>query len=345
MKKMTRVLLPAAILSVLLLAVLSFGLVQAQVFGTNWIGEYYANPDLSGSPAFSRLDPQVNFAFGEASPLPGIIPVDNFSVRWTTQEFLTAGRYRFFVTADDGARVTVNGTTIMDFFANVGSQLTQSADLDLPAGEATIVVEYVERAGAATVQFFWEPAITGPTPTTGPTATITPTGLPPIPPGALSATVIRASVLNIRDAPSLGGNRIDRILRGQTYQVVGRNEDASWFLLQLADKTGWAYGYYLFFNLNEFTAPVRSATTLFALPQGFNDTGVLAQARAGMRMRAAPDLFSEQTGRITWGAFLPVVGRTAAGDWYQVLWKGTIGWVFSGYLQIIQGELGAVPVR
>lgn len=343
MRTTRRLLLPVLVLTVALALLLSVT-VQAQSFGTNWIGQYFDNPDVSGDPVYSVIDQQVNFVWA-ASPIPGQLPEDNFSIRWITGEFLLPGTYRFYLTADDGARAIVNGTVIMDFFSNSGSRQTQTADFTITStAETSLVVEFVDRVGNATVQFFWEPISVAATGTPGPSPTPTATGLPPIPAGSLTATVIRASVLNIRDAPSLGGNRFDRIFRGQTYRVVGRNDDASWFLLDLGGRTGWAYGYYLFFNRNEFTAPISSATTLYGLPDGFSDTGVLAQARAGMRMRAAPDLMSEQTGRITWGSFLPVVARTAAGDWYQVLWKGTIGWVYTGFLKVVEGDINNVPV-
>jgi uncharacterized protein YraI len=148
----------------------------------------------------------------------------------------------------------------------------------------------------------------------------------------------------VRDAPSVGGNRLGRILRGQTYQIVGRDPDARWFLLQLGGYQAWAYGYYLFVNGNEFNAPVRSATTAFGIPAGFNDTGVIVQTHATMRLRSEPDVTAPQTGRVTWGAFLPVAGRTAAGDWYQVLWKGTIGWVYTGFTDVVQGDYNNIPV-
>ncbi|QPC82869.1 SH3 domain-containing protein [Phototrophicus methaneseepsis] len=346
MRTTRRLFIPALVLSLALLLVLSVIVIQAQQFGSTWLGQYFTNPDLSGSPYLSKIDTQVNFNFGDSSPIPNTgIPADGFSVRWTTQEYLAPGYYRFYLSADDGARAIVNGTTIIDFYSNTGTQQTQVADVYVDATtEITLVVEYADRAGAAMVQFFWEPAALIASPTAGPSPTPTATGLPPIPAGALTATVIRASVLNIRDAPSLGGGRIARILRGQTYQVVGRNDDATWFLLELGGYTGWAYGYYLYFNFNEFTAPVRSATTLYGLPSGYSDTGVLVQALAGMKLRSAPNVFAEQTGRITWGSFLPVVARTSGGDWYQVLWKGTVGWVFTGYLKQVEGDMNNVPV-
>ncbi len=176
-----------------------------------------------------------------------------------------------------------------------------------------------------------------------PTATrIPPTPLPPIPPGALTATVIRASVLNVRAAPYIGAPRVDRILRGQTYAIVGRDADARWFLLQLSDKQAWAWGYYLFVNGNEFNAPVLSDFATAGNPAA--GSRLTVQTQAGLRLRAAPTLDSAQIGRIPWGDLLPVIGRTASGDWYQVVFRGTVGWVASGFTRILEGSLDQVPV-
>lgn len=339
-----------ALLFMLLLGVmmsLSVLRVQAQTFGDSWLGQYYNNPDFSGSPSFSRLDSQINFNFGAGSPVSGFINPNNFSIRWTTTEDFSEGRYRFTVVVQDGARVVIDGQIIIDQLGNTGSQQSFSADYNVPEGIRQLQVDFVAREGNSAVQFFWTPleALPDPEFTPGPTATPAPTSLPAIAPGALAGTVIRARVLNVRDAPSLGGNVIDRVFRGQTYAIVGRDPDARWFLIQMADKQGWVFGYYIFTNLNEFIAPVVSASSVMNLPPGVNDTGVLGQTRAGLRMRGEPNLNSEQTGRIDWGAFLPIVGRTSGGDWYQVVWKGSVGWVFSGFVNIRYGDLNNVPVR
>jgi uncharacterized protein YgiM (DUF1202 family) len=219
------------------------------------------------------------------------------------------------------------------------------------AGSHTIVVEYREFTSTALVQFQWglvgagTPSVTaGPSPTPGPTNTPVPTGLPPIPPGAITATVIRAAVLNTRNAPSTGGLVVARILRGQTYTVVGRDKNARWFLLQLSGQQGWAWGYYLFINGNEFTPPIVSGSSTLGLA-GQPDYGVIAQSFATLRMRTAPSVAAVQNGRVTWGAFVPVIGRTADGFWWQIVWKNTIGWVYSPFLKIYQGNIRNVPVK
>lgn len=314
--------------------------VQAQFTGSNWSGTYYSDVNFT-TAVMNRIDGAINFNFGTGSPSNGI-PADNFSIRWTgIQDFPQAGTYRFFLQRDDDAEVTIDGATVIPFQGGLGST-NYTVDVNLAAGQHQIVVSYKEFSNSAFINFYWQPITVG---TVGPTFTPTRTSLPPIPPGALTATVIRASVLNIRDAPSLGGGRIGRALRGETYAVVGRDENARWFLLQMGGYQGWAWGYYLFINGNEFNAPVRSPFGTLGVPAGVSDTGVVAQALSTMRLRSEPNVAAAQIGRITWGGFLPVVGRTADGYWYQVVWKGTVGWVYSPYLKLTQGDLNAVPVR
>ncbi len=325
--------------------ILSVSVVTAQSYGSNWTGSYFNNTTWSGTPVQIRIDAQINFNFGLNSPITGVVNVDNFSVAWVGVQNFEAGTYRFTAVADDGVRVRIDGQEIINGLTPTGSVQTLTADVSLSAGAHTINVDYFENTGPAIIQFYWTPIQAGPTTTPAPTATPSPTPLPEIPPGALRATVIRASVLNIRNAPSLGGSVMGRVLRGQTYAVVGRNEDATWFLLQLGGYRGWAWGYYLFIDGNEFSAPVVSSLSVVGLPAGVTDTGVLGVTKAALRLRAEPNVRSDQIGRVSWGSFVPIVGRTRASDWYQIVWKGTVGWVVSGYVDLRQGELRDVPVR
>jgi beta-glucosidase len=47
------------------------------------LGEYFANNKLEGQPLFTRIDDNVDFYWESGSPDPRM-PVDNYSVRWTT---------------------------------------------------------------------------------------------------------------------------------------------------------------------------------------------------------------------------------------------------------------------
>ncbi len=145
----------------------------------DWKGEYFANRDLAGSPLVVRNDAAISFNWGNGSPAAGI-PADNFSVRWTRTLPFLPDTYRFFVRADDGVRLWVDGNLIIDQWHDAASA-TYWADLALTGGSHNLRLEYYERTGGALVELWWELAPDTPTPTLTPTRTptATPTPLPP----------------------------------------------------------------------------------------------------------------------------------------------------------------------
>ena len=125
--------------------------------------EYYANRFLSGAPVLVRQDPAVNFDRGYGSPAPNI-PVDNFSVRWTTSLFFPEGWIRFSARADDGMRLWVDGKLVIDQWHDFVNTL-YVADLWLGSGNHTLVVDYYEHTQYAFIELWWEPI--SPTPSPG----------------------------------------------------------------------------------------------------------------------------------------------------------------------------------
>jgi hypothetical protein len=121
----------------------------------DWRGEYFGNMTLGGSPALVRNDAQINFDWGAGSPAPGTIGVDRFSVRWTRTEDFSAGRYRFVLRVDDGARLWVNNQLLIDAWRDQ-SATTYTAEINLPAGGIPIRLEYYERTGHAVAQLSWD---------------------------------------------------------------------------------------------------------------------------------------------------------------------------------------------
>ncbi len=127
-----------------------------------WKGEYFTNASLLGTPTLVRNDPTLSFNWGYGSPAAGI-PSDNFSARWTRQiNIATPGTYTFQATADDGIRVKVDGTLVIDRWLDQ-SATTTNGSIWLGAGAHNVVVEYYERGGVAQAQVSWS---LGTTPTT-----------------------------------------------------------------------------------------------------------------------------------------------------------------------------------
>jgi PKD repeat protein len=133
--------------------------------------EYFGNRDLAGSAILTRHDDAIDYDWGIGSPDP-VIPVDNFSARWTQTTDFADGNYLFTVTADDGVRLYVDGHRLIDKWIFQGPT-TYTAAVALPAGQHTVVMEYFEAGGGAVARLSYQqtsdPA--PPLPSTGPPIT------------------------------------------------------------------------------------------------------------------------------------------------------------------------------
>ena len=119
-----------------------------------WLGEYFNNGTLSGPPVLTRQEQAIDFHWGTGSPAPQVSP-DLFSARWTRTVDLPAGNYRFRIVVDDGARLFVNGHTLIDAWKEQ-APTAYTGDIYLPGGPVTVQMEYFERNESATAQLTWE---------------------------------------------------------------------------------------------------------------------------------------------------------------------------------------------
>lgn len=76
--------------------------------GKGLFAQYFNNQNLSGFPAATRIDPVINFDWGQGSPAPGVNP-ERFSVRWYGQvQSSYSENYTFSISSDDGSRLWVS---------------------------------------------------------------------------------------------------------------------------------------------------------------------------------------------------------------------------------------------
>jgi len=127
---------------------------QLQEPFTDWHGEYFDNHDLVGGPALERNDAEINFDWGVEPPVDWM-PDDNFSVRWTRTIDFSPGYYRFALQADDGARLWLDQSIIIDKWQDMDYEL-HYVDGTYLAGPHIIKLEYYEHTGNARVHFWWE---------------------------------------------------------------------------------------------------------------------------------------------------------------------------------------------
>jgi beta-glucosidase len=118
-------------------------------------GDYYPNTTLSGTPAATTVDPQVAFTWTGA-PAAGV-PATNFSAKWTgTLTPPATGTYTFGLTSDDGSRLLINGTQVIDNWRDQAAT-TETAQVPLTAGTpVSVEVDYYQGGGDATVNLGWQ---------------------------------------------------------------------------------------------------------------------------------------------------------------------------------------------
>jgi len=127
-------------------------------------GEYFKGTDLSGIPAVTRIDKNIEFDFVR-SPVPGFgsgaFKSDNFSARWTG--FMTpsqSGSYRIGVTIDDGFRLWIDGKKIAEDWSTHGI-VTKLVDFRVEKGRKyAIKLEYFQTTGDAIARLVWSTDVT-----------------------------------------------------------------------------------------------------------------------------------------------------------------------------------------
>lgn len=124
--------------------------------GTGLRAQYWANSTFTGTPAVTRTDASLNFAWRAKGSPAASIPVDNFSARWTgfVQAQFT-GPHMFVTVSDETVRVWINGQLVIDD-ATPHSAKVDSATVDLVAGTRySIRVDFTERTGEAYLKLLW----------------------------------------------------------------------------------------------------------------------------------------------------------------------------------------------
>ena len=111
---------------------------------------YFANKTLTGTATKTQVDLNVNFDWGANAPAVAGIPADNFSVRWTgVIKVPTTGDYIFYDRSDDGSRLWVNNTQIVNQWTDQGATTKQGTIHLTKDVIYNVKLEYYESAGLA----------------------------------------------------------------------------------------------------------------------------------------------------------------------------------------------------
>jgi hypothetical protein len=124
--------------------------------GNGLVGEYYNNTNFSGIPTI-RYDSNVDFLWNNA-PIEGL-GANSFTIRWTGWVMAQYSElYTFTTASDDGVRLWVNETLLIDDWT-AHSITENSGTILLEAGQVyTIRLEFFDDIGSAVVHLMWSSA-------------------------------------------------------------------------------------------------------------------------------------------------------------------------------------------
>jgi len=131
--------------------------------------DYFTNEDLSGPPALTRTDANIDFNWDRISPAPAApkgseggldFPRTHFSARWTgTMEVPAAiGDVRLATLEDDGARVWIDGQEVIDAWGPHDSATSEASTLLTAGTPHQIRIEYLQLDYGARIKLLWQPA-------------------------------------------------------------------------------------------------------------------------------------------------------------------------------------------
>ncbi|MGC1482583.1 MAG: glycoside hydrolase family 3 C-terminal domain-containing protein, partial [Candidatus Acidiferrum sp.] len=117
--------------------------------------DYFPNMTLQGSPAMSRIDAAIDFAWGDTGISPQLLK--NYSVRWTG--FLSvpeSGDYLVGFTGQDGYRLWLDGNLLVEDWTvhHPASTLTQKIHLEKDHPNA-LKIEYFQDVRSSESRLIW----------------------------------------------------------------------------------------------------------------------------------------------------------------------------------------------
>ncbi|HVO72166.1 MAG TPA: PA14 domain-containing protein [Aggregatilineaceae bacterium] len=298
--------------------------VPIQVATGPWTAQYFNNQALSGAPVLTQAESAVAHDWGTGAPAGGI-PADYFSVRWTSAQYLSGGTYQVQALADDGVRVWVDGSLVIDQWHTASGQ-TYLADVNLGAGPHSFMVEYYEATGNASINVQINQVGAVPPPVLTP---------PPSPTG--TTVTVLAYRLNVRNAPSAAsGQIIAQVSRGQIFPVLGVSSDGGWFEIDDLGVVGWVSATYVQIN-NEQAVPITGGQP--------GVTGYTLTSLASLNVRRGPGLGNVRVGALRPGQTAQVIGRNAGSTWWEITYDGVTGWVYAAFSELQPGaDVNLIPV-
>ena len=125
--------------------------------GTGLLATYFDNRDFSGK-TLTRADPTIGFDWNVNAPVPGVIAPETYSVRWEGEiQAAEAGQYLLQTYADDGVRVWLSGSLVINNWSDHWATIDTSMPITFAAGQKMLIkVEYYNNSKHGVVKLSWQ---------------------------------------------------------------------------------------------------------------------------------------------------------------------------------------------
>ncbi len=156
----------------------------------------------------------------------------------------------------------------------------------------------------------------------------------------------------VRIAPSLGREVIGSLALGQSVPATGRSPNGQWFRIDFFGQEGWIGRVVVTVSGNPDVLPVGDPATMpFDLgdgpragPSGASGPATIRLPESGLRLRAGPSQAYFFMAGVPRYEVMSATGRSPDGQWLQVNFRGTLGWVANQYIEWQSGSIEALPV-
>jgi hypothetical protein len=132
---------------------------QMQPNNGQWQTTYYDGILLQGAPLLVQSEPRgvrpLDYAWGQSSPAPEVVPADRWSSRRQSRFYFENGTYRFHVDAQDGVRVYIDDLLVIDAWRD-GRNQVENRVIGIGAGMHSVTVEHYNRVGSARLEVWWQ---------------------------------------------------------------------------------------------------------------------------------------------------------------------------------------------
>jgi uncharacterized protein YraI len=166
-----------------------------------------------------------------------------------------------------------------------------------------------------------------------------PSGAPSVQPArAQSYVIVNTSFLNVRSGPGANYTTVGTLSGGVELDIMGSTPDGAWFKVQGDFGMGWVNSEFVIFRGDFGNVPIiryQDAVGQQTAPQ------IVVAAPINVYLGVGVD--TGLLGTAPTGLTIPVIGRTADGNWLQVQTSSGNGWVLSSTVSF-QGNLAQVPV-